>query len=149
MRFESHFVAELVRSTSEIIPDDFVLEGNTLEMSWPKPSASQLLNTVPSQDLRTGNATSFSYGISDIYYGTLITSATMRNIHKQRNSIVSSGDEFGVIGHPFDRSGSNIPFTLTLDSKKRRIALVGRPMSSIDETPSDSVLLSFEWRFSE
>ena len=113
-------------------------------MSWPQPATCQSLNTPPFQDLDTGNAASVSCSISDIYYGTLVMGAAMRNIHKRRSSIIPSDDEFGVIGHPFDRNGFNIPFTITLNSEKRTTALVGSSTSSTEETTSSGVLLSIE-----
>ena len=149
VRFTSDSVAESVLFASANAPNKFVLMGNPLRFNRQTSKAPQSPNTQATQTLGEKNVSTVSYSISDIYYGTLITGAAMRNIHKRPSSIVSSHDEFGVIGHSFSGTGINVPFTVTLDPKKRKIALVGETTSNTAGVMDVTDRLSFEWRFSE
>ena len=132
----------------------FVLNGNELRINRPKPPMSKSENTPHAQTLEQEKLLPRRFSITDIYYGTLITGAAMRNI-QNRSGIVCSNDEFGVIGHPFQRNKMDVPFTITLDPEKRRIVLVGETVWSSKGTADSekkttiTERLLFEWGFKE
>jgi hypothetical protein len=89
-----------------------------------------------------------SFNIADIYYGTLITGAAMRNIQRIK-SIVANDDEFGIIAHHLMNYDLKTSFSLTIDTEKKKLGIVGD--FDISETFISEIngALAFEWNFQE
>ena len=71
-----------------------------------------------------GKLTSTNFKIADIYYGTLITGAAMRNIQKT-DSLVSNDDGFGIVAHRLQNYDLQTSFSLCIDTKKQKLAIIG------------------------
>ncbi len=92
--------------------------------------------------------TTNKFKITDIYYGTLITGAAMRNIQRS-NSLVSNNEEFGIIAHRLRNYECQTSFSLSIDTEKRRLAIIGEFDSSLETDSALSGALKFEWSFRE
>ncbi len=92
--------------------------------------------------------TTNKFKITDIYYGTLITGAAMRNIQRS-NSLVSNNEEFGIIAHRLRNYECQTSFSLSIDTEKRRLAIIGEFDSFLETNSVLSRALKFEWSFRE
>jgi len=92
--------------------------------------------------------TTISFKITDIHYGTLVTGAAMRNIHR-KNSIVSGYDEFGIIAHRLINDEYKTSFSFDIDMEKKKLAIVAEFELILTLFSDMSTQLKFEWNFRE
>ena len=127
---------------------NFVFQGNELKIGRNKRSFQQrnkiLFITITNND----KPTTASFKITDIHYGTLITGAAMRNIHRP-NSIVDGYDEFGIIAHRLMNDEYNASFSFDIDMEKKKLAIIAKLDLTLENTSDISIELKFEWNFRE
>ncbi len=115
----------------------------------PPKRSPQKPTILPPIVIGTNNTpTTNKFKITDIYYGTLITGAAMRNIQKS-NSLVSNNEEFGIIAHRLRNYEYQTSFSLSIDTEKRRLAIIGEFDSFLETNSVLSRALKFEWSFRE
>ncbi|CAF3855780.1 unnamed protein product, partial [Rotaria sp. Silwood1] len=143
VRFNSINDTTLALHDYERDPSKFVFCNNTLRLGRPKSSHSNTTSTTLAAD-NTPNTV--DYNIADIYYGTLITGITKKNI-RRGSSIVSSTDELGVIAHSLTPE-TNISSSFEIDLEKKKLAIIIKTSFDDFETYcSTSNELRFEWNF--
>jgi hypothetical protein len=123
----------------------FFFHGHFLSINESKQTNQRKQITKPLDDVEV---TENTYPISDIYYGTLLTGAAMRNIRSSK-SIVSSSDNLGIIAHRFVGHQANITFKLEIDHEKKKVVLCGSvpPYFKTDSLITSD--LTLEWGFRE
>ena len=93
-------------------------------------------------------ATTTSFKITDIHYGTLVTGAAMRNIHRGK-SIVSGYDEFGIIAHRLMNDECKTSFSFDIDIEKKKLAIKAQFALILTDNSDIATELKFEWNFRE
>lgn len=89
-----------------------------------------------------------SFNITDIYYGTVITGAAMKNLQRTR-SIIANDDKYGIIAHRLMNSDVPTAIHLDIDINKSRIAII-TTTNIFDGYANDiSTKIKFEWNFQE
>lgn len=84
------------------------------------------------------------YQITDIYYGTLITGAAMKNLHGTDNNAA-----FGIIAQRLIDNDVEISYHLHIDTIKKKLAIVG--IFNVHEPGlfEKRTTVKFEWNFHE
>ena len=94
------------------------------------------------------NAMNRNFQIADIYYGTLITGAAMKNLQRTR-SIVANDDKYGIIAHRLMDSDYGTSFSLDIDTNKNKLNIIIRTTIFDGYEKEISTNLKFEWNFQE
>jgi hypothetical protein len=119
-----------------------------LNINRNNPPSQQPNKTPPVTTTIDDKPTTISFKIADIHYGTLVTGAAMRNIHRG-NSIVSGYDEFGIIAHRLINDEHRTFFSFDIDMEKKKLAIVAHFDLILDDASDLVTVLKFEWNFRE
>ncbi|UJR27682.1 hypothetical protein I4U23_008960 [Adineta vaga] len=148
VRFDSIATAVDVYHANSRKRIDFTFKYNALNIDRPKKQTQQ--TNAPSSPSDTNNFESndITFPITDIHYGTLITGAAMRYIHRG-NSIISNSDDYGIVAHRLMNYDYETNFRFVINVDKKKLSIVARYMSFPTEYFDSINELKFEWNFQD
>jgi len=129
---------------------NFIFRGTLLRISHCKPSTQQASNKTVTKKLVDSTSGTVDWNITNIYYGTLITRAAMRNIYQEDNN-VTHPNRFGVIAHSLIENGTNLSSRFVIDEKNKKFAIIISNSATYNNMIADgvSIDIQFEWNFRE
>lgn len=113
-----------------------------------RSTAQQAKNLSTAPKMIASKPTSSSFNIADVYLGTLITGAAMKNIQKTK-SIVSNDDRFGIVANHLKNYELSTSFSFQIDVEKKKLSIVGAFDVAETSFLDISGKLKFEWNFQE
>ncbi len=124
--------------------------GIKLRISHCKPSHQQIPKKTTTTEPANSASDAVNLNITDIYYGTLITGAAMKNIYREENNVIGP-KTFGIIANSLFKFGYNLPTRFLIDEKNKKFAIIVSNNSMYENTIASGVCvdLEFEWNFRE